>query len=166
MSLLFLQAQPWRRRTTTLATGNSSLSRWHWKNGGIGWREHNILLLFSPITRTFNSCGRPSDLIPVRIDGHYTLPDSILPSHFIQVQKMLKQMLSHDSKELIVSPNQWTSPPVSSSNASTATPPGCPPGLKYVSRIQRTPLIHSSHTSLGTGHSGTNSTLSLLKDRF
>ncbi len=35
-----------------------------------------------------------------------------------------------------------------------------------VPRIQRTPLIHSTHTSLGTGHPGVNTTLSLLKDRF
>ncbi len=68
-----------------------------WKNGGIGWREHNILSPFSPISRTFNNCKRPSDLIPVRLDGHYSLPDSILPSHIVQVQKILKQILPHDS---------------------------------------------------------------------
>ncbi len=45
-------------------------------------------------------------------------------------------------------------------------PPGCPPDHKYVPRIQRMPLIHSTHTSLGTGHPGVNTTLSLLKDRF
>ncbi len=68
-----------------------------WKNGGIGWREHNILSPFSPISRTFNNCRRPSDLIPVRLDGHYSLPDSILPTHIVQVQKILKQILPHDS---------------------------------------------------------------------
>ncbi len=31
---------------------------------------------------------------------------------------------------------------------------------------QRTSLIHKAHTSLGTGHPGTNQTLSLLQDRF
>ncbi len=35
-----------------------------------------------------------------------------------------------------------------------------------VPRTQRTPLIHSTHTSLGTGHPGVNTTLSLLLDRF
>ncbi len=35
-----------------------------------------------------------------------------------------------------------------------------------VPRTQRTPLIHSTHTSLGTGHPGVNTTLSLLRDRF
>ncbi len=39
-------------------------------------------------------------------------------------------------------------------------------GVQYVSRTQRTPLIHSVHTSLGTGHPGANSTLSLLKNRY
>ncbi len=70
------------------------------------------------------------------------------------------------SKEIIVSPIQWTSNPATPSNASTATPPGCPQGLQYVTRAQRTPLIHFAHTSLGTGHPGANDTLSLLKDRF
>ncbi len=67
--------------------------------------------------------------------------------------------------EMISSPIQWTSPPVASSNP-PANPPGCPPDHQYVPRIQRTPLIHSTHTSLGTGHPGVNTTLSLLKDRF
>ncbi len=70
------------------------------------------------------------------------------------------------AKKIFVSPMQWTSNPVTSSNASTATPPGCPQGFQYVTRAQRTPLIHSVHTSLGTGHPGANSTHSLLKDRF
>ncbi|KAK3506690.1 hypothetical protein QTP70_015415 [Hemibagrus guttatus] len=43
---------------------------------------------------------------------------------------------------------------------------GCPSGLQYITRARRTPLIHSAHTSLGTGHPGVNETLSLLKDRF
>ncbi len=67
--------------------------------------------------------------------------------------------------EIISSPIQWTSPPVASSNP-PANPPGCPPDHQYVPRIQRTPLILSTHTSLGTGHPGVNTTLSLLKDRF
>ncbi len=67
--------------------------------------------------------------------------------------------------ELIASPIQWTSPPVASENP-PAIPPGCPPDHQYVPRTQRTPLIHSTHTSLGTGHPGVNNTLSLLRDRF
>ncbi|KAL0159232.1 hypothetical protein M9458_042957, partial [Cirrhinus mrigala] len=69
-------------------------------------------------------------------------------------------------KEFIVSAIQWNPNPETSSNASTATVPGCPPGLQYGSRAQHTPLIHSAHSSLGTGHPGANSTLSLLKDCF
>ncbi len=49
--------------------------------------------------------------------------------------------------EMISSPIQWTSPPVASSNP-PANPPGCPPDHQYVPRIQRTPLIHSTHTSI------------------
>ncbi len=63
------------------------------------------------------------------------------------------------------SPIQWTSPPVASTTP-PANPPGCPPDHQYVPRTQRTPLIHSTHTSLGTGHPGANATLSLLRDRF
>ncbi len=66
-------------------------------------------------------------------------------------------------KEMVVSPIQWSSNSVPSSNASTNIPPGCPAGLQYVTRTQRIPLIHSS---LGTGHPGANGTLLLLKDRF
>ncbi len=67
--------------------------------------------------------------------------------------------------EIISSPIQWTSPPVASSNP-PANPPGCPPDHQCVPRTQRTPLIHSTHTSLGTGHPGVNTNLSLLRDRF
>ncbi len=67
--------------------------------------------------------------------------------------------------EIITSPIQWTSPPVASTTP-PANPPGCPPDHQYVPRTQRTPLIHTTHTSLGTGHPGANATLSLLRDRF
>lgn len=67
--------------------------------------------------------------------------------------------------QLISSPIQWTSPPVATEVPPTA-PPGCPPGLRYVPWTQRTPLIHTTHTSLGTGHPGADTTLSLLKDHF
>jgi len=66
-------------------------------------------------------------------------------------------------ERLIVSPISWSEETPPKSNASTSIPPGCPPGLKYVPRSRRTPLIHSTHTSLGTGHPGVNETLSLLK---
>jgi len=69
-------------------------------------------------------------------------------------------------ENIIVSPIEWSETTIPSSNASTNTPPGCPPGLQYINRIQRTPLIHSFHTSLGTGHPGANETLSLLKEHF
>lgn len=67
--------------------------------------------------------------------------------------------------DIITSPIVWTSPPVVSTTPPD-NPPGCPPNHQYVPRTQRTPLIHSSHTSLGTGHPGANATLSLLRDRF
>ncbi len=67
--------------------------------------------------------------------------------------------------EIITSPIQWTSPPVASTTP-PANLPGCPPDHQYVPRTQRTPLIHTTHTSLGTGHPGANATLSLLRDRF
>ncbi len=46
------------------------------------------------------------------------------------------------------------------------TPSGCPPEVQYVARTQCTPLIHSVHASLGTGHPGANRTLSLLKNHY
>lgn len=67
--------------------------------------------------------------------------------------------------QLISSPIQWTSPPVAA-EVPPAAPPGCPPGCQYVPRTQSTPLIQTTHTSLGTGHPGADAILSLLKDRF
>ncbi|KAK3548372.1 hypothetical protein QTP70_011698 [Hemibagrus guttatus] len=69
-------------------------------------------------------------------------------------------------ERIIVSPIAWSEESLPPTNASTNAPPGCPPGLQYITRARRTSLIHSAHTSLGTGHPGINETLSLLKDRF
>ncbi len=69
-------------------------------------------------------------------------------------------------ENMFVCPIQWNPESAPSSNVSTATPPGCPPDVQYVPRLQRTPLIHSAHSSLGTGHPGANATLSLLKDCY
>ncbi len=69
-------------------------------------------------------------------------------------------------ESIFVCPIQWNPESAPSSNASTASPPGCPPGAQYITRTQRTLLIHSAHSSLGTGHPGANATLSLLKDRY
>ncbi len=69
-------------------------------------------------------------------------------------------------ESMFVCPIQWNPDSAPSSNVSTATPPGCPPDAQYVPRLQRTQLIHSAHSSLGTGHPGANATLSLLKDRY
>ncbi|KAK3557818.1 hypothetical protein QTP86_002684 [Hemibagrus guttatus] len=68
--------------------------------------------------------------------------------------------------ERIVSPITWSEETLPPTNASTNTPSGCPLGSQYIPRARRTSLIHSTHTSLGTGHPGINETLSLLKDCF
>ncbi|ROK74121.1 hypothetical protein DPX16_22262 [Anabarilius grahami] len=82
----------------------------------------------------------------------------------------LRKTSTFDTSVDPLSPITWSSETLPSTNASTNTPPGClpgcPPGLQYLTRARRTPLIHSAHTSLGTGHPGVNETLSLLKDRF
>ncbi|KAK3526549.1 hypothetical protein QTP70_030771, partial [Hemibagrus guttatus] len=67
---------------------------------------------------------------------------------------------------MIVSPITWSEETLPPTNASTNTPSGCPLGSQYIPRARLTSLIHSTHTSLGTGHPGINETLSLLKDRF
>ncbi|KAK3569703.1 hypothetical protein QTP86_003321, partial [Hemibagrus guttatus] len=65
--------------------------------------------------------------------------------------------------DLIVSPITWSQETLPPANASTNTPPGCPPGSQYITQARRTSLIHTAHTSLGTGHPGINETLSLLR---
>ncbi len=69
-------------------------------------------------------------------------------------------------EDMFLCPIQWAPESILTPSVSTSEPPGCPPGLQYVLRTQRTPIIHSAHSSLGTGHPGANGTLSLLKDRF
>ncbi len=69
-------------------------------------------------------------------------------------------------ESMFVCPIQWNPYSAPSSNVSTATLPGCPPDAQYVPRLQRTQLVHSAHSSLGTDHPGANATLSLLKDRY
>ncbi len=63
-------------------------------------------------------------------------------------------------EDMFLCPVQWAPESILTPSVSSSEPPGCPPGLQYVPRKQRTPIIHSAHSSLGTG------TLSLLKDRF
>lgn len=69
-------------------------------------------------------------------------------------------------EKVIISPITWSAETLPPSDPATNTPPGCPPGHQYIPRTWRTPLIHSAHTSLGTGHPGVNETLSLLRERF
>ncbi|KAK3551952.1 hypothetical protein QTP70_031641 [Hemibagrus guttatus] len=68
--------------------------------------------------------------------------------------------------DLIVSPITWSQETLPPANASTNTPPGCPQGSQYITKARCTSLIHTAHTSLGTGPPGINETLSLLRDRF
>ncbi len=69
-------------------------------------------------------------------------------------------------EDLFLCPIHWSSESIPPSSVSTNDPLSCLPGLQYVTRTQRTPLIHSAHASLGTGHPEANGTLSLLKDCF
>ncbi len=69
-------------------------------------------------------------------------------------------------EDMFLCPIQRAPESILTPSVSTTEPSGCPPGLQYVSRTKRTPLIYSAHSSLGTGHPGANGTLSLLKDRF
>ncbi|ROL42288.1 Transposon Tf2-6 polyprotein [Anabarilius grahami] len=69
-------------------------------------------------------------------------------------------------ESIFVNPISWLEETLPSSNASSNAPPGCPQSLQYITRTRRTPLIHSAHNSLGTGHPGVNETLSLLKEHF
>ncbi|KAK3518378.1 hypothetical protein QTP86_003532 [Hemibagrus guttatus] len=70
------------------------------------------------------------------------------------------------AERLFANPIWWSEETLPEPNTSTEDPPGCPPGLQFVPRSRRTNLIHSTHTSLGTGHPGITGTLSLLRQRF
>ncbi|KAL0152505.1 hypothetical protein M9458_052228 [Cirrhinus mrigala] len=68
-------------------------------------------------------------------------------------------------EHIIINPIDWSAPPVVAT-PEPRPPPGCPPGRQFVPRTQRIALIHSTHTSLGTGHPGAKDTLTLLSERF
>ncbi|KAK3516483.1 hypothetical protein QTP70_018758 [Hemibagrus guttatus] len=69
-------------------------------------------------------------------------------------------------EKLFISPISWSEETLPESDAHTSTLPGCPPGLRFIPQAQRSSLLHSTHTSLGTGHPGTQGTLSLLRQCF
>ncbi|KAK3571825.1 hypothetical protein QTP86_020576, partial [Hemibagrus guttatus] len=62
-------------------------------------------------------------------------------------------------EKIIVSPITWSEETLPPANTFTNNPPGCPPVSQYIPRARRTALIHSTHTSLGTGHPGIHETL-------
>ncbi|KAL0148188.1 hypothetical protein M9458_056509 [Cirrhinus mrigala] len=68
-------------------------------------------------------------------------------------------------EHIIINPIEWSAPPVVAT-PEPRPPPGCPPDRQFVPRTQRIALIHSTHTSLGTGHPGANNTLTLQSERF
>ncbi|KAK3514488.1 hypothetical protein QTP70_018678, partial [Hemibagrus guttatus] len=57
-------------------------------------------------------------------------------------------------EKLFASPISWSEETLPEPNAPADAPPGYPPGLQFVPRSQCTTSIHSTHTSLGTGHPG------------
>ncbi len=134
-----------------------ALEEWrHWLKGA------HIHSLSSLTIKTCNICEKPRDLTLARHNGrsfshrfNFTISyrpgpknvkaDALSRLHAPEEVSEEPELII--SKEIIVSPIQWTSNPATPSNASTATPPGCPQGLQYVTRAQRTPLIHSAHTS-------------------
>ncbi|KAL0177834.1 hypothetical protein M9458_026728, partial [Cirrhinus mrigala] len=173
---------PRRSRITISGTENFLPSSSHWRNGDTGWRgalhpfvvlaDHRNLKYLRETNRlnprqarwalfftrfNFTISYRPgtkntkADALS-RLHAPSELPDtpdSILPP------------------ELIVSPIQWSlDEDIAAASVSDPAPPGCPTNRIYVPRSLRIRLIHSSHTSLGTGHPGTNQTLSLLQDCF
>ncbi|KAK3507868.1 hypothetical protein QTP70_002197 [Hemibagrus guttatus] len=69
-------------------------------------------------------------------------------------------------EKLFASLISWSEEMLLELSAPTNAPPGCPPGLRFIPRAQHSELIHSTHTSLGTGHPGIHGTLLLLKQRF
>ncbi|KAL0165649.1 hypothetical protein M9458_037493 [Cirrhinus mrigala] len=74
-------------------------------------------------------------------------PDAILPGY------------------VFVSPIQWESEEAVADTPAEA-PPGCPPDRQYVAPALRTQTISQVHSSLGTGHPGSNRTLSLVSNTY
>ncbi len=68
---------------------------------------------------------------------------------------------------LIVSPIQWNiNQNIQDATRSEPAPPGCPEGRTYVPASQRQTLLSSVHEVPGSGHPGSQRTLSLLQARY
>lgn len=78
-----------QEETTTWVSKNSWQSRWHWRSGDTGWREHNIRFWFGATTRIWNICAQPSALTPGRPDGLCYSPGSTSPFPIAQGPRML-----------------------------------------------------------------------------
>ncbi|KAL0167476.1 hypothetical protein M9458_035698, partial [Cirrhinus mrigala] len=78
-----------------------------------------------------------------------TEPETILPS------------------DLIVSPIQWELDlDIQNATLQEPAPPDCPEGKIYVPQHLRLSLLGTAHKSLGSGHPGSQRTLSLLQSRY
>ncbi|KAI2645437.1 Transposon Tf2-6 polyprotein [Labeo rohita] len=116
----------------------------------IGWREQIFHFKFQ-----FSITYRPGSK-NIRADAL-----SRMHNHLEPVENLVNIIPEHIS----INPIEWSAPPVVAT-PDPRPPPGCPPDHQFVPRIQRIDLIHSTHTSLGTGHPGVNNTLTLLSERF
>ncbi len=135
------------------------------------WRVCNTHSPSSQTKRTYNIC----------VTLKYFILDKPLSTSQISYRPGLKNVradaLSHVSipqKSSVMNQKPTFQSKLSSAPSSgiqsQIPPPMSPhllrPAVHPVCNSLFTPLIHSVHTSLGTGHPGANGTLSLLKDRF
>ncbi|KAL0151534.1 hypothetical protein M9458_053186, partial [Cirrhinus mrigala] len=124
---------------------------------------------------------KPGDSILGKPDGFCSLLDSTFsityrPGSKNTVADTLSRQYAPDQptepetillSDLIVSPIQWE-PDLNIRNATLQepAPPDCPEGKIYVPQHLRLSLLRTAHQSLGSGHPGSQRTLSLLQSRY
>ncbi len=147
-----------------------------WKSGVTGWRE---LITHSPslqITKICNIFVKPRGSIPVRPAGLCFSPGLISPSPIAQeivtarLTPSLAFIPSTLHREPILPPALLVSPIIwnidEEIRATTLTEPallGGPEGKTFVRKFQRHSLLGSVPSVPGSGHPGSQRTLSLLQ---
>ncbi len=174
-------SSPRRSRTTTSGIVSCWLSNSPWKSGDIGWRELFILSKSSLTTGIWSISGTLNGSTPDRPAGRFSSPVSTSPSPTDRVLKTPEPMRSRLSKPsqdstapeailppaLFVSPIEWSlDEDIRQATLTEPAPPGGPEGKTFVPTPLRLSLLDSLHSSLGSGHPGSDRTLSLLQRRY
>ncbi len=179
-SLAHITLRNWPRQSRIMTSEivSCSPSSWLWKCGGTGWRELTTHSLSSQTIKTSNTSVKPRGSIPAKPMGLCFSPGSISPSLIAKeitianLSRLHSLDLPSDPKPifppaLIVSPIVWNiHEEIRAAILIEPAPLGGPEGKTFVPQSQLQSFLGSVHSVPGSGHLGSQRTLSLLKARY